>query len=115
VDFRVLIAGQFKTVPVQPMRIRVLSVAGNVAASLHTAAGGYDANGWFADTAGSVAAFTNNGEPRVLTYTPDQNNTLLDTATRHFMLQVRGASVFANSVWLAATVNLTSIADLRQE
>lgn len=115
VDVRVLIAGQFRTVPAQAMKVRVVRVRGNTQVALHSSAGGYDANGWYVDTAATVAAFTGNGEPRLLSYIPNQNNTAINPTTDYFMLQVRGASVFANCTWLSATVTISAIADFRQE
>lgn len=115
IDFRVLIAGQFRTMPATPMHLRIVRVSANTSVALHSNGGDYDANGWYADPASTVAEFTGNGEPRVLTYTPDQNNTALDPSTDYFMLQCRGASVFSNCIFLSAAVKLSAIADMRQE
>ncbi len=117
VDFRVIVAGRHTALPGVMMRFRVLKVTGNTAAALHTVIGDYDANGWYVDPAATVALFTNNGQPRTLTYTPDQNHTSLDPTNAFWMVQARMSDAAAQigSIFLSATVHLTTIADFRQE
>jgi hypothetical protein len=113
VDFRFIIANPQTALPAVMPRFRVLAVSADTAAALHTVVGDYDANGWYTDPTATVATFTNNGQVRTLTYTPDQNHTSIDPSNTFFMAQVRMTTLGA--IIISATVNLTAIADYRQE
>lgn len=123
VAVRVRIAGQLRSLPTLMPSIRVVRVRGNTQVALHSNGGGYDADGWLVDTSATVSAYTNSGEAKTYTYTPNQNNTAIDPSQDYFMIQMRGgqttggASVnhWVGSQWISGSVVLSNIVDLRQE
>lgn len=118
IDVRFRVNGQQRVLPATLPSIRVLRVrpVPDAQFALHTAAGGYDANGWLVDTAATVAAYTFGGEPRTLSYIPDQYNTAIDPTQEFYLLQMRGSTApWVGSSWLSATVSLSGIVDMRQE
>lgn len=121
-EFQVLVAGRFTSVPGTPQSVRLLKVGpGDVSASLASTGGSYDANGWLVDPAATVADFTNNGNPRTLTFNCNQNHTSIDPDSAFFMAQWRpwqfggGITTGLGSLILSVKLTLTSLADLRQE
>lgn len=119
VDFYFLIGGQFTAVPSTALGVRVGRVYSQFGSAffdpLHTyPVGNYDGDGWLLDTAATLADFVANGEPRALSYVPDQFNTNLDPSTYSYCLQVHGASKWRDCVWLPAIVHLSNIVDMRQ-
>lgn len=83
---------------------------------LHNNTGGYGASGQLPDQAANASDYFNNGQPRTLTYTPNQNNTNLDPSTNAFFVAVDASGATpAGTLLHSVTVNLTSIASMQQE
>jgi hypothetical protein len=113
VDFRVLLSGEQLTLPATMPRFRIIRVRAGAVTTLHTVAGAYLADGWLPDPAATLSTYINNGLTRTISYVPNQNNTALDPTTDFYVLQARLVS--AGAILLSATVNMSAIADLRQE
>ncbi len=113
VDFRMIVGGRIYALPGTMPRYRIIRVTGDTTVLLHSNAGGYDASGWFVDPAATIGDYLNNGQPRTLSFVPDQNNAALDPSTGFYVVQARLATL--GSIMLSATVNLSAIADMQQE
>lgn len=87
---------------------------------LHTAAGAYNASGFYVDAAATVADYFSNGQTRTAVFTPNQNNTSLDPSAYYYFLAIfdetgTAGTALAGNRFMSATVALSAIADLRQE
>ena len=120
VDFRYAIEGARTALPPSMPRFRVIKISGDTIVSLHTAAGAYDANGWYVDQAATPGDYYNNNQTRIATFTPDQNHTNLDPTNATWAVQWRNegggiAPAGVGNLFMSATLHLTNIVDMRQE
>lgn len=119
VTFRYAIANQRGALPGQMPRFRVVRFDATTLASLHTAAGAYDANGWYTDQAANAVDYYNQGNTRTAVYVPNQNNTSLNPEAYYYAAQIineSGANADGKgNVFLSAEFSLTTIANLKPE
>lgn len=117
VDFRFALAGQRSAIPGNKPKFRIARASSSAIQTMHTAAGGYDANGWLTDPAATVATYVNANKTRTVSYVPNQNHLDIDPSLWAYFVQIQteDLTVGNGDVWLSAAVTLTNILNMKQE